>query len=267
MNKAFLSALPLGFLLSLSIQKPSHAQLRVCNRDTHPRGINVAVAFHDSIPPYKAYFAPVVKGWFRVKPNDCKLVLNTGENVKNHVYLYAMTSDRKKTWSGDAYFCVNDNRQFTIVSRPTNIKPSYKHDLENCFKQAGNTFLRFRHFEVNKNGDTINLSSSVQASGARCDHHIKVNKVLNWATYDASALHNKGYIVIENLQPNGKWSGTQVLGSNQEYVSGEISGSTFTMFNPRWTETWTGVCNREEISGIIERTGDNKNFTFLFRPK
>ena len=157
MNKAFLSALPLGFLFSLLIQKPSHAELRICNRDTGSRGINVAVAFHNRKPPGKAYIFPIVKGWFEVKPNNCSFVLGKGENVEDIVYIYAISHDKRKEWRGNKFFCIHSNNRFTVTGSTINNPPD-NNDVRDCLKQGGNKLVKFIRFQVNKDGDTINVT-------------------------------------------------------------------------------------------------------------
>jgi hypothetical protein len=100
------------------------------------------------------------------------------------------------------------------------------------------------------------------ANTTSCSRHIRSGSRLGWATYINGSPFNNGVLIIHRVE-GGKWFGIQIRSNgHQENASGEIYGSNFTQYNPRWRETWHGLCSPEAVGGVIDVPSDNRSIVF-----
>ncbi|AFY39549.1 hemolysin-type calcium-binding region [[Leptolyngbya] sp. PCC 7376] len=140
-----------------------------------------------------------------------------------------------------------------------------KNKKQNVFKRLSlsvtSTLLALSSGIVGTLG-TTNLASAQTIS---CRNYVYQGKTLTWSTRENGVFHNSGTLKITKIRSDGTWSGYQVNGTHEEDVLGEVSGGSFVLRVPRWNETWVGVCGSDSVAGVIQRTSDGNDFTFLIR--
>jgi len=122
--------------VALQVSTPAFAWYDICNKT--PNRVQVAVGYIGN----EGY---VSKGWWTIRPCDCKTVVGDGQADDTYNYwYYAEDLDDGGSWSGGSDFCTTPSR-FTIVGK-------------NC-SNRGYDWTGFKHVQTSGGNYTTNLTS------------------------------------------------------------------------------------------------------------
>jgi hypothetical protein len=107
------------------------------------------------------------------------------------------------------------------------------------------------------------LPSVAQIPPANCSIFLARGRTLNWIAMVNGLPVNRGTLTILSVPQSGRWSGRQVnqtTGNTTIDLGGQFDGSTMTLVNGAYPETWRGTCNARGIGGQVN---NDPNATFV----